>query len=434
MRKRWPVLIGLVGLALVAWMAVRGMPQLRPFPDPSTDKARMLRASGVIMADETALSSPHGGRIAALHVEEGDVVTSGQLLLQLDTTLLEAQIAVAEAEVARAQAALRQVESGSRPGALEVAQARLEEARTASEVSEQALTDALMLRDSPQELTMRAAVCDVEVQAAEFRLQSAVALKDAAQVAKDVLQYTEDRLSDFPFAFMLPGVPTELKSAPYDWWQAWAGVTAARARLGAAEAERDYWKSVLANPQELDAQVELARAGVEQAHASVSAAQAQVDALLSGATEEEIAVARARVAQAEARRQAVVSQREEYRLLAPEDGVVLSCACHTGEIAAAGGTLLTLADIDQVWLTAYVPENRLGWVAVGQSVSVAVDAYTGRIFEGRVSHIADQAEYTPRNVATQEERVSTVYAVEVAIANADHLLKPGMSADAVFVR
>jgi multidrug resistance efflux pump len=432
--KRLPRLVGLLAAVLIVWVAARQIEQLRLLPGPSADPAGALQASGVIRAEETALSAPYGGLIAAFHAQEGHVVKAGQLLVQMDTTLLDAEIAAADAEVSLAQAALRQVESGSRVGTIEVARARLEEARIAGEVAEQALADAVALRDNPQELAMRVAVSSCEVEAAQFRLQSAVALKDAAQVARDVLQYTEDRLNSFPFSFMLPGVPSELKSAPYDWWQAWAGVSAARAQLEAAESEREYWESVLDNPQELDAQVELAKAEVERARAAVSAAQAQLDALSSGATEAEIAVARSRVAQAEAGREALVSRRAEFAVLAPKDGVVLVCAARAGEIAAPGGALLALADLSAVELTVYVPENRLGQVTLGQRVTVAVDAYAGRVFEGRVSHIADQAEYTPRNVATQEERVSTVYAVDIVLANADQLLRPGMSADAVLGR
>ena len=434
MNKSWARLVGLLVVLLVVWVAVRQLSQLQLLPGRRENPDEALLASGVITAEETALSSLHGGRITTFYVREGDVVEAGQLVVQMDTTLLDAQIAVAQAEELVAQTGLRQVQSGQRPGMLAVAQAQLEEAQAASVAAEQALADALTLRDNPQGLVMQVAVSACEVEAAQFRLQGAEALKDAAQVAKNTLEYTEDKLRDFPFSFLLPGVPGELKSAPYDWWQAWAGVSAARAHLEAAEAEKDYWQSVLASPQELDAQVELASAAVEQARASVGAAQARLDALSSGATEEEMSVARSRVAQAQAGRQALVARREELSVVAPKGGVILSCVSRAGEIAAPGGTLLTLADLGEVQLTVYVPENRLGQIAVGQRVTVDVDAFAGKAFQGRVSRIADQAEYTPRNVATQEERVSTVYSVDIVMANPEQLLKPGMSADAFFVR
>ena len=92
---------------------------------------------------------------------------------------------------------------------------------------------------------------------------------------------------------------------------------------------------------------------------------------------------------------------------------------------------MALANLDQVTLTVYVPEADLGQVALGQSVQVTVDAYPDA-FAGTVSHIASQAEFTPRNVQTQEERVHMVFAVKVSLENPDLRLKPGMPADAVF--
>ena len=95
--------------------------------------------------------------------------------------------------------------------------------------------------------------------------------------------------------------------------------------------------------------------------------------------------------------------------------------------------MLTLGDLDEVTLTVYVPEDQLGRVRLGQSVDVRVDTFPDRVFQGQVVAIAHEAEFTPRNVQTQEERVNMVFAVDVSIPNPDHLLKPGVPADAVIV-
>ena len=95
--------------------------------------------------------------------------------------------------------------------------------------------------------------------------------------------------------------------------------------------------------------------------------------------------------------------------------------------------MLTLGDLDQVTLTVYVPVNRLSYVNIGQEVAVSVDSFPKRTFAGTVVAIADEAEFTPRNVQTQEERVNMVFAVEVRIPNPDHALKPGLPADAAIV-
>jgi multidrug resistance efflux pump len=92
--------------------------------------------------------------------------------------------------------------------------------------------------------------------------------------------------------------------------------------------------------------------------------------------------------------------------------------------------MLTIANLDEVTLVIYIPETRLGQVQVGQKVEVEVDSFPDRVFMGEIVNIAGEAEFTPRNVQTKEERVNLVFAVKVSIPNPDHALKPGMPADA----
>ena len=102
-----------------------------------------------------------------------------------------------------------------------------------------------------------------------------------------------------------------------------------------------------------------------------------------------------------------------------------------GEVASPGAVLMTVANLDEVTLTLYIAEDKIGRVKVGQGVEVRVDSYPGEVFEGEVSYISSEAEFTPKNVQTKEERVSMVFAVKVRIGNEGHKLKPGMPADAV---
>jgi multidrug resistance efflux pump len=91
---------------------------------------------------------------------------------------------------------------------------------------------------------------------------------------------------------------------------------------------------------------------------------------------------------------------------------------------------MSIANLDEVTLVVYIPENRIGQVQLGQEVEVQVDSFPDRVFVGHVASIAGEAEFTPRNVQTQEERVNLVFAVKVRIPNPNHALKPGMPADA----
>jgi multidrug resistance efflux pump len=163
----------------------------------------------------------------------------------------------------------------------------------------------------------------------------------------------------------------------------------------------------------------------------VELAQAQVEGLRIGATPEQIAAAEAQVAVARSALSAVEAQLDKLALRAPISGLVLERPVHVGEVALPGAPLLTLADLDALTLTIYVREDQLGQVQLGQAASVTVDAYPDRVFSGAVDFISSQAEFTPKNVQTQEERANMVFAVKIRLPNPDHALKPGMPADAL---
>ncbi len=113
----------------------------------------------------------------------------------------------------------------------------------------------------------------------------------------------------------------------------------------------------------------------------------------------------------------------------PLNGVVLLRAADPGEITTAGGSLLVVADLSTVTLTVYISEVQYGQIYLGQTLPVSVDSFPGKVFPGTVTHIADEAEFTPRNAQTVQNRKNTVYAVKLTILNPDLDLKPGMPAD-----
>jgi HlyD family secretion protein len=120
------------------------------------------------------------------------------------------------------------------------------------------------------------------------------------------------------------------------------------------------------------------------------------------------------------------------RVRSPIDGVVLYRVVEPGEIAAPGATLVTLSDLNALTLTVYVAEDRYGQILLGQTCQVMVDSFPGQTFIGTVSHIADKAEFTPRNVQTTDSRKNTVFAIELTLEPSDGMLKPGMPADVDF--
>jgi membrane fusion protein YbhG len=117
-------------------------------------------------------------------------------------------------------------------------------------------------------------------------------------------------------------------------------------------------------------------------------------------------------------------------LRAPFSGVILVRQTELGEVMQPGTPVVTLADLDHVWLRAYVSETDLGRIRWGQAATVTTDTYPGKKYAGRISFISSSAEFTPKSVETHQERVTLVYRIKIDVENPNHELKPGMPADA----
>jgi multidrug resistance efflux pump len=170
------------------------------------------------------------------------------------------------------------------------------------------------------------------------------------------------------------------------------------------------------------------------AEAQVAAAQANLEAAAANAeaTKSKTATAQAQVEAARAALIALDVQIAKLTITAPATGVILACSVEPGEVAAAGATLLVLGRMSDLTITVYVPEDRYGAIVLGQAAQVAVDSFPDETFSARVVHIAEQAEFTPRNVQTAAGRRTTVFAVKLALTDPQGRLKPGMPADVDF--
>jgi multidrug resistance efflux pump len=189
-------------------------------------------------------------------------------------------------------------------------------------------------------------------------------------------------------------------------------------------------QAIQSNPLAANAQIDVAAGQHEAAKAAVEGAEARLDSLKNGPTEEQIAVAEAQVGQAEAAVLVLRSQIEKLRIASPAAGQVSERSVGLGDVVGPSASILGVVALDPVKLTVYVPEPLVGRVRVGQVAELTVDPYPGEVFRGEVSYIAPRAEFTPRNVTTQKDRATTVFAVRVRIPNADGRLKPGLAADA----
>jgi HlyD family secretion protein len=410
-----------------------------------------LSASGFIEAEEFSLTAEVSGRTSQLLADEGDEVEKGDTLVILDDALAQAQLREAQAAVQIAQAASAQVKADSRPEDIRQAEAALAQAQAARDGAYQGWQDALAIRDDPQELEAQIDATKAELEVAKYQLQAAVAATGASQAEYDMLARAADFVShpsEICFSIPTPFGPhrhcMEIKpdrgdrEEVYFQWNlsarrltsSWEEVAMAQAARDGVQAALEDLLAVRENPQELDTEVDMAKAQYERAEAAVQAAQAQLEALKAGATQEQIAVVEAQVKQAQAAADLLEVQLDKMTLTAPTSGLVMERTVHRGEMAAAGATLMTIANLDEVTLTIYIPEDEIGKVKVGQAVEVSVDSFPGKVFEGQVNYIASEAEFTPKNVQTKKERVNMVFAVKVKIPNPEHELKPGMPADA----
>jgi HlyD family secretion protein len=219
-----------------------------------------------------------------------------------------------------------------------------------------------------------------------------------------------------------------------------------RARAQALQAQRDAERAGMLVGRELIAPQEaeharLAAEVADQAAAEAIAALETSDKQLALARlgaqhletmrSERGALARQRL-QARAQLAEQRSHVSDFAIRSPITGKILTRTVERGERVGDGIPLFTLVDPDRLYVKIYVPEPSVGEVALGQEARVYVDGYPGRAFAARVSKVSQEAEFTPKNVETREERVKLVFAVEVALAeNPDGVLKPGMPADAV---
>ncbi len=414
--------------------------------------AGVLAASGMIEAEEVSVTTETGGRVAEILAGEGDAVDEGQIVIRLDDAILQAQIAQADGAREAAQARLAQVRAGVPEAEIRQAEALVAQAEVARDGALQALRDAQAARADPQELEAQIDGARTQLAIAKLTVEQAIANMRAAETEEDFFKRTYPQLEEgFDVDIPVPGldivvhrhikvkelVLSEVRRqgnlANQKAWMAWEGLYAAEAALEGARQQLNDLLAMRDKPLEANAMVSAAQTQYDIAEANVGVAQAQVDALKTGASEEELRVAEAQLDQAEAALETLKLRVEKMTLRAPRTGVVLERMVNLGEIAPPKFSLLTIADLNVVTLKVYIPENQIGLVKVGQAAHVKVDSFPERSFDGEVVHIAAQAEFTPKNVQTKEERVSLVFAVKIEIPNPDHALKPGMPADAQIV-
>lgn len=212
--------------------------------------------------------------------------------------------------------------------------------------------------------------------------------------------------------------------------QARAARDAARERVSDAERDLERTKRLYDGGAVSREAYDKAVLGLDLTRSQLSQAEEQLGLLEAGPRREKIDAQRAQLAQAEASLRAVDVTLDNMRIVAPFGGVVTVRHREPGETVPPGTAILTVMNSEDRWVRIYVKEDRIGAVKAGMPAEISADTYPGKGYPGRVSFIASEAEFTPKNVQTTEERVKLVYAVKVRITgDADFDLKPGMPAD-----
>jgi multidrug efflux pump subunit AcrA (membrane-fusion protein) len=337
-----------------------------------------------------------GGTVVQVLVEEGDIVSEGDLLVQLDVTDAELGVLEAEAALALAEAQLAQVQAGPRQQEIAAAQARL------------AAAEAALAQAAAQQDELAAGAIDAQIAATRAEIASArITVRQAEEEHDDTMDCYEVRAENGEKERVCPLL----------------GPTEERARL-ALEAATDALavaQTQLAALQSgVEPQLRAAQAGVESASAQRDAAQARLDLVEAGSTPEEIASAEAQVAQAKVAVAAAESALERFELRAPSAGTVTKVYVDVGETAAPEEVVVVLASLDQLQArTTDLTELDIARVVEGQSVAVTLDALPGEEFRGQVARIGEQS---------VDYRGDVTYPVFVALDGDTTSLRWGMTA------
>lgn len=339
------------------------------------------RVSGIIEADEIRLGSRVGGRVAKVLVEEGQLVTPDELLIELAPfDLLERENEAART-LAAFEADYQRLADGLRPE--EVAQAKARYDQLTAQLD--------LLEAGPREEEIDASRARVRAVDAELKLAKLLYERDAGLVQTKAIS-TEQ---------------FERTSEAYEAAQAMVVVRQKELEtleLGAREEEK-----------------RAARANVEEARQAWQMAS-------KGFRQEEIDQAKARRDAAQATLDAIGRQKDELAIRSPLTGRVDALDLRPGDMVAPSAPVLSIIDDRHLWVRAYVPQDCVG-LRVGQQLRVTVDGLPEQTFVGTLSFIARQAEFTPSNVQTPEERSKQVFRVKVTLQDSGQQLRPGMTAD-----
>jgi len=384
-------------IIIVLVLAAAGVAGVYAYRNMGRAPDNRLLVSGNIELTEVNIAFKTAGRLIERNVDEGDAVKQGQIIARLDRDQLTAQRARETAGLESAQSQLAQAETSLAWQKANLA-ADLEQRRADLSANQARLAE-LQNGSRPQEKMDAKAMVD----AAQSELDRARADWDRAQVL-----YKNDDISRAQF--------DQFRT---HWESSDAALKSAKERQALVDAGPRIEQ---VNAQQ--AQVERARGALKMAEAN---------SLEMKRREQEITTRRAEIGRSRASLNLIDTQLADTVAASPVDGVVLVKAADVGEVLAPGAAVVTVGDIDHPWLRGYVDESDLGKVKLGSKAKVTTDSYPGKVYDGRVTFISSEAEFTPKQIQTERERVKLVYRIKIEVENPRRELKSNMPADAEIV-
>ena len=354
-----------------------------------------IKILGNLEMTQVDIAFKMAGKLSELLVKEGDFVKSGAIIARLDRDTMSMQRLREEAGVASAQSGIAQM-STAIVFQREVLE-RETQVRRAEIAAAEAQLNNLLAGSRKQEKVQATSTLE------DARAQHQLAKSDADRA--DRLFKNED-----------------ISRAQFD--QAKTRLLSMEAAMHAAEQRVSL---VEEGPRKQD--IELARAQLERAKATLILTQANAEELKR--KQQEMGTRQADMKRATANVAVIDSQLNDTIATSPIEGVVLVKSTEAGEVVAPGATIVTIADIEHPWLRGYIPQTQLGRVKLGQKVKLTTDSYKDKSYIGTITYISSQAEFTPKQIQTQEERVKLVYRVKISVENKQQELKLNMPVDAV---
>jgi HlyD family secretion protein len=423
------------------------------FRSLADDENGALKASGTIESVTVNIAPEMAGRVKDVLVGQGQAVREGDPLLSLDDSLLTAQRAVASAQIDSAKSALNTASAAYATAAQQY------DVTLTNAIAQEASTRLSLWRTTkPGEFDQpvwyfskaeRLAAAQAEVDAAFAKLEDAKEKLADAQQTEGGAQFLEIEaaLAQARLAFQNAASVYDKTSGASDSQnlRAAAQIVLDDAELALDEAQQDYEDALSTDVAdellEARANVVIAQEIYDTAVDTLRALQTGLDSPAVVTAEKAFEQANAALEQAEAvvktaeaNLALLETQMSKLTIHAPMDGIILTRNVEPGEFIQPGAVALTMANINELTITVYVPEPRLNEIRLGQPASVTIDVASGEspVFDAEIVHIADKAEFTPRNVQTVEGRSSTVFAVKLKVTDADGKLKIGMPADVIF--